>query len=89
MTIEIDTADHFCDDEGSISGIAVMDFDAGHYLNSDVGGVDGYQVAYCELLHVKIGNLTLSRDQLCAAFSPAMVASFEDRVAEGQMQAAA
>ena len=81
--IEVDTEDFFCGDEGTIGGIARVEILGQHEANGDIGGWDGWHV-YATLIDLRIGGLTITADQLAAAFGAASVVKFEERIADEQ-----
>ena len=82
MIVEVDSEDFFSDKGGCIGGMARLSIEAGHCMDADIGGSDGWQVTSCTLLNITIGGLTLTADQLATAFGAKFVVSFEERVAE-------
>lgn len=61
---------------------ATFDIDASHELNSDCGGIDGYQVHSCALASLTIGGLILTREQVEEMFGDAWVVALQDGVEE-------
>ena len=68
MNVEIETEDFFSDHQGTICGTAVMDVEP-------VMTPDGPHYS-CQLLWVQIGQLELTREQMCNAFSEKLVIAF-------------
>ena len=68
LTTRIETEDFFADHQGAICGTAVMDVDL-------VMTPDGPHYS-CQLLWVQIGQLELTREQMCNAFSEKLVIAF-------------
>jgi hypothetical protein len=79
--VEHDTEDHFCDSDACIGGMALVRITCSHEMNGDIGGDDG-RVVDATLIHVKIGGLIITADQLAEAFGAKFVVSFEDKVVE-------
>jgi len=68
FTTQIETEDFFSDHQGSICGTAVMDVEL-------VMTPNGPHYS-CQLIGVRIGQLELTREQMCDAFSDKLVILF-------------
>ena len=66
----------------SLTGTAVYDVRVEYCFDKDIGGRDGYEVTWCELLHVRMDGETLSRDFIAAIIGKQSLALLETTVSE-------
>ena len=74
----LDLPDYEFDDfHARLEGTLRLNIEAKCGLNADIGGVDGLEITYCEIVSFTVEGLTFTRDMLIQLFTLANVQSIE------------
>ncbi len=77
-------------DNGSIAGVATLQYEINESLDSDIGGIDGREAENVELLFVAIDGLQLTRSQVEELMLTGALVNYEESIREeiqGQINA--